>query len=163
MIISETIIEAYTDGSCNTEHKIGAWAAIMFIHSKKVVLKNTLKNTTNNRMELLAVLNVLDYLTTQNLNKSKVIIYTDSQYVKGIEGRIEKFKLQNYRTKKAEPVRNSDLVKSLVHYIETMHIDFVKVKAHQKKTGTENYNRFVDKLSRRLVREYVSGHKFIKQ
>jgi len=155
---SENIIEAYTDGSCNTKLKIGAWAAIIFIADKEIVLKNTETNTTNNRMELSAVLNVLDYLKTRNIDKSKIIIYTDSQYVAGIEGRIEKFKLQNYKTKKGEPVRNEDLVKKLVYFIENMNIDFVKVKAHQKVSDTKNYNRFVDKLCRKLVREYVSNY-----
>lgn len=149
-------IEAYTDGSCNTKFKIGAWAAVLFIGDKEIVLKNIEKNTTNNRMELLAVLNVFDYLKIQNIDNSKIIIYTDSQYVAGIEGRIEKFKSQDYKTKKGEAIRNDDLVKKLVHFIENMNIDFVKVKAHQKATDKKNYNRFVDKLCRKLVREYVS-------
>ncbi len=157
-MISKNRIKAYTDGSCNTKLKIGAWAAIIFIDDKEIVLKNTVINTTNQRMELSAVLNVLNYLKTNKLDDSKIIIYTDSQYVAGIEGRIEKFKLCNYKTKKGEPIRNVDLVKKLVYFIENVNIDFIKVKAHQKGTGTKNYNRDVDKLCRKLVREYVSNY-----
>jgi len=105
---------------------------------------------------LSAVLNVLDYLKTNKLNDSKIVIYTDSQYVVGIEGRMYKFKTQDYRTKNGEAIRNEDLVRKLVYFIENMNIYFVKVKAHQKETDTKNYNRFVDKLCRKLVREYVS-------
>ena len=149
-------IKAYTDGSCNTTHKFGAWAAIVFINDDEVVLKGTAKNTTNNRMELCGVLNVLDYLKTNNLHYSEIIIYTDSQYVEGIKSRIPKFKLQNYKTKKGVAIKNEDLVRRLVNFIETLNVEFVKVKAHQKETTTKNYNRFVDKLSRKLVRNYVS-------
>ncbi len=153
---SENTIKAYTDGSCNTKFKIGAWAAIIFIPEKETVLKKTEINTTNQRMELSAVLNVLDYIKANKLNDSKIVIYTDSQYVAGIEGRIEKFKLQDYKTNKGKPIRNEDLVRKLVYFIENMNVDFVKVKAHQKETDTKNYNRVVDKLCRKLVREYVS-------
>jgi ribonuclease HI len=154
-MILKNDIEVYTDGSCNTQHKIGAWAAILFIGENEFVLKNTEINTTNQQMELQAVLNVLDYIKNENIDYSNIIIYTDSQYVAGIEGRIEKFKNQDYRTKAGEPVRNIDLVKKLVFYIENMQINFVKVKAHQKANDTKNYNRFVDKLCRKMVREYV--------
>ena len=155
-MINKNTIEVYTDGSCNTKLKVGAWASIIFINDSEIVLKDTELNTTNNRMELSAVLNVLEYIKNNNLDKSKIIIYTDSQYVEGIEGRIKKFKAQDYKTKKNEDIRNVDLVKELVYFIENMNISFVKVKAHQKENGTKNYNRFVDKLCRKLVREYVS-------
>lgn len=152
------MIKAYTDGSCHTQHKIGAWAAIIFISDNEIILKNTEVNTTNNRMELTAVLNVLDYIKAQKIETSKILIYTDSQYVTGIERRKETFKLQNYKTKKGEAVRNEDLVKKLVCFIETVNIDFIKVKAHQKTTNTINYNRLVDKLARKQVRDYVSEY-----
>ncbi|MEN8121476.1 MAG: ribonuclease H [Bacteroidota bacterium] len=155
-MMSENLIEAYTDGSCNTKLKVGAWAAIIFVDDKEIVLTNTAINTTNQRMELAAVLNVLDYLKNNKHDNSRIVIYTDSQYVAGVEGRIEKFKLQDYKTKKGEPIRNDDLVRELVYFIENMNIDFIKVKAHQKETETKNYNRVVDKLCRKLVREYVS-------
>ena len=154
----ESIIEAYTDGSCNTKLKIGAWAAVIFFNGEEIVLKNTELSTTNNRMEISAVLNVLDYLKIRNIDKSKIIIYTDSQYVVGIEGRIEKLKSQDYKTKKGEAIRNEDLVRKLVFFIENMNIDFVKVKAHQKVSDAKNYNRVVDKLCRKMVREYVSNN-----
>ena len=156
MIETNNIIKAYTDGSCNTTHNFGAWAAIIFINNEEVILKGTAKNTTNNRMELCGVLNVLNYIKTRNLQKLEIIIYTDSQYVEGIERRIPKFKLQNYKTKKGLVIKNDDLVRELVSYIETLNIEFVKVKAHQKETIPPNYNRFVDKLSRKLVGSYVS-------
>ena len=109
-------------------------------------------------MELAAVLDVLNYIKTNKLDDSKIVIYTDSQYVVGIEGRMERFKLQDYKTKKGEPIRNEDLVRQLIYFIENMNIDFVKVKAHQKETETKNYNRVVDKLCRKLVREYIKDN-----
>jgi len=149
-------IIAYTDGSCNTTYKFGAWAGIIFIDGEEVVINDSEKKTTNNRMELSAVINVFEYLVKNGFEKRAITIYTDSQYVEGIERRIPKFKLKNYKTKKGIPIKNEDLVKKLVYFIETINIKFIKVKAHQKETNTKNYNRFVDKLSRKLVREYVS-------
>ncbi len=108
-------------------------------------------------MELIAVLNVLEYIENQKI-RNNIEIYTDSQYVAGIERRIPKFKQQNFTTKKGEAIKNEDLVRKLVSYIETMNIDFIKVKAHQKNTNKINYNRFVDKLSRKLVRNFVRNN-----
>ena len=151
-------IIAYTDGSCSTKYKIGAWAAILFVNGKEIILQDLEKNTTNQRMELQAVLTVLQYIQNEKPDYSKMTIYTDSQYVVGIKGRIENFKRLEYKTKKAKPIRNEDLVRKLVYFIENMPVEFKKVKAHQKINNSKNYNRFVDKLCRKMVREYVAGN-----
>ncbi len=151
--MSQEVITVYTDGSCNTIHKTGGWAAIFLMNGNKIVLKGTEKDTTNQRMELTAVLKALEFVQL-NLGLGHLVnVCTDSQYVVDIEKRMARLQTNKYRTKQGNPNRNEDLVRSLVRYINHMSITFTKVVAHQKEDETENLNREVDKLARRIVRE----------
>lgn len=149
------VIEIYTDGSCHTQQKLGGWAALIFINDKKIVLQGTATETTNNRMELSAVINAIEYVLKE-IQKFKLIkIYTDSQYVERIPSRIEKLVSKNFKTKKGVQIQNIDLVKKLITLTEIAEIEFIKVKAHQKTSDVPNYNREVDKLSRKIVRNQI--------
>jgi len=147
---SNTKIEIFTDGSCNTKLRIGAWAALIFTGDKKIDLHGEETNTTHNRMELLAAIKALEYI---DKNNCKIIIYSDSQYLVDIQIRRNKLKINNYLTKKGEAIQNKDLVEKVVSFLETMDLELIKVKAHLKKNETSNFNREVDKLSRKIVRE----------
>ncbi len=151
-------VQIYTDGSCHTQQRIGGWAAIIFLEKEMIELKGVEKNTTHNAMEILAVLKALDFLEKkQETNSiSKIEIVSDSQYVVRILERKEKLKANNFLTKKGTPIRNVDLVKKLIHRIETLPLIFIKIKAHQKATDKINYNRVVDKLAREMVRKNCS-------
>jgi len=153
--IQQKKITIYTDGSCHTQHKIGAWASIILIGEDEILLKDYEKNTTHNRMELQAVIKSLEYIRHHKLNYCEICIKSDSQYVVRIKDRKEKLKAADFITKKGTDIQNKDLVQQLIFFIETMNLEFVKVKAHQKKTNIRNYNIDVDKISRKLVREYV--------
>lgn len=149
-------IEIYTDGSCNPQLLIGGWAAVILNGPEKVVLQGKQLNTSHNRMELIAVIESLKYLKIKNLNINKIKIYSDSQYVIGIERRIKTLIKNDFKTNKGNEIRNIDLVKTLIEFIETTNIEFNKVKAHLKKTETINYNREVDKLCRGIVKSAVA-------
>ncbi len=144
----------YTDGSCNPEYGMGAWASILFIEGKKIVLSGVEEQTTHQRMELQAVINSFEYLAKANLQSESMELYTDSQYVVGLPGRMLKLKSSGFTTNKNLPIRNADLVQVLIEYLEIMNVNFIKVKAHLN-NGSQNVNREVDKLSRKLVREIV--------
>lgn len=148
-------LHIYTDGSCHTQLKIGGWAAVLLIGDEKIILKGEEENTTHNRMELLAVIKAIAF-ADENFKNSSLVIFTDSQYVERIPERKQKLKENNFLTKKGTSIQNIDLIKQLIYQIETHAITFVKVKAHQKQGATINYNREVDKLSRKIVREGVS-------
>ena len=157
--MSLQVIDIYTDGSCHPQLNIGAWAAIIFANDNKIILKDIARHTTHNRMELTAAIKAIDYAVKKTPTAS-IIIFTDSQYVCRITERKEKLKVNSFLSKKGIPLQNSDLVKLLIHQIETYPIKFVKVKAHQRIdnecTNTpENYNSEVDQLARQLVREEV--------
>lgn len=148
---NKTIV-IYTDGSCHTQLKIGGWAALIFIDDERIVLQGSEIETTHNRMELLAVIKSIEYTIKEIKDFGIINIYTDSQYVERIPLRIKKLFSKDFKTKSGKEIQNIDLVKELIHLIDTTQIDFIKVKAHQKSTGVPNYNREVDMLSRKIVR-----------
>ncbi len=148
-------INIYTDGSCNHLHKVGGWAAIIILAEKEILLKGLETETTHNRMELLSVIKAFEYIEKNDLAELKIIVKSDSQYVVRIIERKEQLLTNNFITKKEKPIQNKDLVEKIIHYIDCLDLEFVKVKAHQKKSTKRNYNREVDKISRKIVREYV--------
>jgi ribonuclease HI len=114
-------------------------------------------------MELLAVINAIEFIDKKWADAA-LTIYTDSQYVCLIRERKRKLKANHFITHKRTPIQNHDLVKTLIHQIETHTIDFVKIKAHQKieKYLLNNlsndhwaYNREVDMIVREMVRKSV--------
>ena len=155
--MNNRVIEIYTDGSCHTQQKIGGWAAIVFLNSEKLVLQGSETETTHNRMELLAVIKSIEYSVKEFNDFGKLLIYTDSQYVERIPFRTKKFVAQDFKTKSGKEIQNIDLVKRLIDLLDSVKVEFVKVKAHQKSTDTVNYNREVDKLARRIVRQGGGG------
>ncbi|MDP3556811.1 MAG: ribonuclease H [Bacteroidota bacterium] len=151
--MKNTLIEIYTDGSCNPQLLIGAWAALVFVNGKKTILNGTENDTTHNRMELLAVINAIKHVEATLKSKETLHVYSDSQYVVNLNSRRTKLEAKNFITNKGTPIQNLDLVQALLKLIDTNSIEFVKVKAHQKPDGTQNFNREVDIIVRKLVRE----------
>jgi ribonuclease HI len=147
--------EIYTDGSCHTQLCIGAWASVILIGKEKIVLSGKVLATTHNRMEILAVIEALNYLRTNFKTNFEIKIVSDSQYVIGLLGRQQKFIAQNFLTKAGEPIRNVDLVKQLLVLNEELILNFSKIKAHQKPSNDTNFNIEVDKLCRNIVRQVV--------
>jgi len=146
-------ITIFTDGSCHAQLKTGGWASIIIIDSNKIVLQGTTLETTNQRMELTAVLESLKYLERNGRIRQEIAIYSDSQYVVDLLKRKEGLLLSNYRTKKSKPVRNTDLVKELIDFMNLPNIHFIKIRSHQKLSDPESrLNREVDVLSRKNMR-----------
>lgn len=149
-----TKIIIYTDGSCDPFQQIGGWAAIILYKGEKIILQGKASATSHQRMELEAVIRAIQYLETNNILSNSVTIYSDSQYVVGIAVRKEKLKRSEFRTKSNSFIPNVDLIATLIRYLDSCPIEFIKVKAHQKMEG-ENLNRTVDKLARKIVRQHI--------
>jgi|SRR6056297_361288 len=148
-------IEIFTDGSCNTKYNIGAWAAIIFFRGQKKIIDGIEKETTHNRMELIAVIESIHYVMKTHADSERIRIFTDSQYVEKIPLRTQKLITKNFTTKKGKEIQNKDLIQSLILCLQQNDVEFIKVRAHQKSTSTANYNREVDKHARKLVRQEV--------
>ena len=138
------MIEIYTDGSCLTNPGNGGWAAIINKDGEVKKISGSEKNTTNNRMELLAPINAL-----KNINpKSQIEIYTDSQYVKlGITEWINKWVTNNWKTSKRENVKNKDLWIELYNLNKSLNIKWNWVKAH----ACNPMNEEVDLLAKKAA------------
>jgi ribonuclease HI len=151
--MSEQLAEIYTDGSCHTQNRIGAWVAIILTGTKKKVLSGIVQGTTHNRMELSAVIKGIEYIRSNYPAIKTIKLFSDSQYVTGLRDREGKLAAMDFLTKKGTGIQNADLVKELLALFSILPVELIKVKAHQKKTGTVNYNIEADKLSRKMVRD----------
>jgi len=141
MNLDQSNIEIFTDGACINNPGPGGWGVLIRKNGAEKELSGNSKETTNNRMELLAVIKGLQFLKT----RSKVTIYTDSQYVqKGITEWIINWKKRKWRTANNKPVKNSDLWKELDEIQKKHLIDWRWVKGH---SGHEENER-VDKIAR---------------
>ena len=122
------MIEIYTDGSCLENPGNGGWAAIINVNGEIKKISGNEKNTTNNRMELLAPINALQEMN----DNSEITIYTDSQYVKlGITEWINKWLNNNWQTSKKEDVKNKDLWVELYNLDKSLNVKWNWVKAQK--------------------------------
>ncbi|GAC1426179.1 MAG: ribonuclease HI [Flavisolibacter sp.] len=147
----------YTDGSCNTTTKRGAWVALILYGAEKKYLTGMQTNTTNNRMELTAAIEAVNYALKIYGLETRITIFSDSQYLVGLPLRLKKLLENNFKSSGGNIIPNVDLLKSLVYIIENCSCTLVKVKAHAKNSHAVNYNREVDKIARQLVRNFNAG------
>ncbi|MDX2308945.1 MAG: ribonuclease HI [Hyphomicrobium sp.] len=121
------IIEVYTDGACSGNPGPGGWGAILRWGEHEKELSGGEAETTNNRMELRAVIEAL----TAIKGSQSVAIYTDSVYVKnGITGWIHGWKRNGWRTADKKPVKNAELWQALEAAAERHTISWHWVKGH---------------------------------
>ena len=151
------ILEIFTDGSCHTQQRVGAWASIILVNEQKIVLSGSEIETTHNRMEILAVLKAIHYVRENYVDIGVIKLVLDSQYVIGLVKREGKFLRSNFKTSSGNEIRNKDLVVELLNLVKEVEIRFEKIKAHQKKSDITKYNIEADKLSRSIVRSIVKG------
>ena len=109
----ETKTKLYTDGACLGNPGAGGWASILYFKSHKKILCGNEADTTNNRMELTAVIEGLSALT----RPVNITIITDSKYVmNGIDKWIANWKKNNWKTSNKKAVKNKDLWLNLTHF-----------------------------------------------
>ena len=138
------MIEIYTDGSCLENPGNGGWAAIINNDGNIEKISGNEKNTTNNRMELLATINALKQIES---NK-QIKIYTDSQDVKlGITEWINKWIKNNWQTSKKEDVKNKDLWLKLYNLNNSLNIEWNWIKAHSGNTLNEEVDLLAKKAA----------------
>ncbi len=135
------MIKIYTDGSCLGNPGNGGWAAIIIDDKKKIQIKGSKKDTTNNQMELLAPIKALKKIP----KGSDVQIFTDSKYVKsGITEWIHNWKKNGWKTANKQPVKNKELWHELDIMTKDFEIKWSWVKGH----STNKLNNEVDLIAR---------------
>jgi ribonuclease HI len=125
-------VAIYTDGACKGNPGPGGWGALLQYRARELELFGGESLTTNNRMELTAVIRALESLKRRTV----VEIYTDSQYVKnGIETWIGKWKTNGWKTSDRKPVKNADLWLELDRLARQHDIVWHWVKGHADTEG----------------------------
>lgn len=127
-----SILKIYTDGACSgnqNEENLGGWGAILEFGENIKELYGGEVNTTNNRMEITAVIQAFKALKRDDL---RVQVFTDSSYVANCfrEGWYENWRRNNWRTSKKEPVENRELWEELIALVEKNQVIFYRVKGH---------------------------------
>ena len=127
-------VEIFTDGACKGNPGAGGWGALLTVDGHEKEIFGGELNTTNNRMELKAVIEALTTLT----RPCEVVLHTDSQYVqKGISEWIHGWKKRGWKTAAKEPVKNEDLWKALDAIQATHTVDWRWVRGHNGHPGNE--------------------------
>lgn len=130
----EHVVDIWTDGACKGNPGWGGWGALLKQGSHEKTLCGGEPNTTNNRMELMAVIQALAALK----RRCTVVIHTDSQYVqKGMTEWIANWKRRGWRTADKKPVKNADLWQMLDELVEKHDLSWQWVKGHAGDPGNE--------------------------
>ena len=141
-------IKIYTDGACAGNPGPGGWSAIILEETGKKELFGGEKLTTNNRMELTAAINALEYCNKQEGKQpslKQIKIFTDSNYVKeGMTVWIENWEKNNWKTADKKNVKNVDLWKKLKDLVKSKQIEWCWIKGHSGNL----MNDLADKLAK---------------
>lgn len=138
-------INIYTDGACSGNPGPGGWGAVLVYNNIEKELSGAEKNTTNNRMELTAVIMALKALK----EPCEVVLTTDSKYVCDAINKqwVYGWQKNNWRKADKKPALNVDLWQELLALLEKHSVEFIWVKGH----NGHKYNEICDKLA---VSEY---------
>ena len=140
-------VQIYTDGACRGNPGVGGWGATLSYNGKLKEIYGGEQATTNNRMEMMAVIKALGALT----KASEVTLHSDSKYVlQGINDWMPNWKKKNWQTAAKKPVKNVDLWKQIDQLMQGHNIDWVWVKGHSGNPGNERADELanlgIDKL-----------------
>jgi ribonuclease HI len=147
------VIEIYTDGACRGNPGPGGWAVLLRKGEHERELSGAEPLTTNNRMELTAVIRALEALK----RPAQASLYTDSEYVRrGVREWLPEWKSRGWLTAARKPVKNRDLWEQLDRLVAGHEIDWHWVPGHAGIPGNERVDRLanaaIDALSRQALR-----------
>lgn len=131
----------YTDGACRGNPGPGGWGALMLAGDQRKTLSGFERQTTNNRMELMAALEALRALR----KPCEVVLWTDSEYLrKGMTEWLPGWKARGWKTAAKQPVKNADLWQALETAAAPHRVDWRWVKGHNGDPGNEAVDRLAN-------------------
>lgn len=139
-------VTIYTDGACSGNPGPGGWGAILMYNEKTKEISGACKDTTNNIMEITAVLEALKLLKEE----CEVKVYSDSAYVVNAfnQGWIYNWRKNNWKTASKDPVKNQELWEELYNLVQKHKVEFIKVKGH----SDNEYNNRCDFLATSAIK-----------
>lgn len=139
-------VTIYTDGACSGNPGPGGWGAILMYNGTSKEISGASKDTTNNIMEITAVLEALKLLKEE----CEVKVYSDSAYVVNAfnQGWIYNWRKNNWRTAGKDPVKNQELWQELYELTQKHKVEFIKVKGH----SDNEYNNRCDFLATSAIK-----------
>lgn len=138
----------YTDGACSGNPGVGGWGAILIYKGIDKRFSGACLETTNNRMEVTAVIEGLKALK----EPCEVEIYSDSAYVVNafVNGWIDEWIKKGFKKADKKPVLNDDLWKELISLTKIHKVSFIKVKGH----ADNEFNNLCDKLATDAIKNF---------
>ncbi len=138
-------VDIYTDGACSGNPGPGGWGAVLFFGGHKKEISGGDRMTTNNRMEILAVIEALKSLK----EPCNVKLYSDSAYVVNCfqQGWYKNWIKNGWRNSKKQPVENQELWKQLLEIMNSHEVEYIKVKGH----SDNEWNNRCDELARAAI------------
>jgi ribonuclease HI len=132
---NEKSVTIYTDGACSGNPGPGGYGVVLMYNKYRKELSGGYKKTTNNRMELMAVIKGLEALKTS----CNVDVYSDSQYVVNAvqKGWLKKWSKSNWMRNKTDKVLNVDLWKQLIELLKIHNVEFHWVRGHSDNVENE--------------------------
>ena len=152
--MSETnLVTLYTDGACSGNPGPGGWAAVLMFGGREKEMSGSAPETTNNRMELLAVICGLGALK----KPCQVEVHSDSSYVVDAVSQhwLSAWMKKGWKTSAGTPVANQDLWMLLIEQLKVHQVRFVKVKGH----ADDAMNNRCDALAREAIKKYLAWEK----
>lgn len=134
----QKLITIFTDGASSGNPGPGGWAAVVRHGDEVTELGGYEAKTTNNRMELTAVIRALEFVVEHHLSSSPVTLYTDSSYVaNGIKSWLKGWQMRGWTNKLGDPIANVDLWKESVPVLREINLNIVTVSGHSGIPGNE--------------------------
>lgn len=152
-------MKLFCDGSVNPQIKVGFGAYFILdenIQNQNIKTKK-FENTSSTKLELEVLLWALE---AENIEETKVQVYTDCQNIFSLLNRREKLESNNFKTSTNKIVKNELLYKEFYSFIDKYEIEFIKVKGHKKSSLKDEIDKafnLVDKASRSALREFIKG------
>ncbi|MCM1545587.1 MAG: ribonuclease HI [Clostridiales bacterium] len=144
-------VTLYTDGACSGNPGVGGWGAVLMFNGHEKRISGAEASTTNNRMEIFAVISGLECLK----EPCEVTVYSDSAYTVNAfsGGWVFGWEKSGWRKADHKPVLNVDLWQRLLALTRIHKVKFVKVKGH----ADNEYNNICDKLATDAIKNFQSA------
>lgn len=144
-------VTLYTDGACSGNPGVGGWGAVLIFNGHEKRISGAEQSTTNNRMEIFAVINGLECLK----EPCEVTVYSDSAYTVNAfsNGWVYGWEKNGWKKADSKPVLNITLWQRLLALTRIHTVKFVKVKGH----ADNEYNNICDKLATDAIKNFQSA------